>query len=325
MLRYIITLMLVVCVLPTTYAVNCSNAKLSPYPTTPAANYEHDKFGTWPRDIYVEYNAFVSSFDSDDDDDWDGYEDRSANPEWVAYEIKRYKKKADGTYKKPQGATKRPQKWYKAPEINYLFNNPALTSDRLDDSYRGVGDFYNRGHLARKLHADRINWQAGCNTHHLTNAVPQVAGFNQGIWLDMENITGAYANKYGRVWIITGPIFYYNAPIYVIGDQGEVPVDIPHALFKIVIKQQNSTAIPDVLAFIYPQWDVQYYKTGSCRGDKSYDHAHFLVSVDQIERVTGLSFFENLNISEDDKRTLKTTVADSLWPVEKKYFGDSCQ
>jgi DNA/RNA endonuclease G (NUC1) len=271
-----------------------------------------------------EYAAFISSFDSADDDDWDGYEDRFAVPEWVAYEIKRFQTHPDGTYKKPQGASQRPSKWYKSRDLDFLFDDPTLTSKRLDDSYRGIGRVYNRGHLARKLHADRISWRAGCNTHHLSNAVPQAAGFNQGIWLDMENYTGAWANKFGRVWIITGPIFYRDAPRYVIGDAGEVPVAIPDALFKIVIKENTATSLPDVLAFIYPQWNVQYYKTGNCRGDKTYSHTPFLVSVDQIEQATGLSFFTAMNWTDEQQRTVKTQVATSLWPVEAKYFGDSC-
>lgn len=305
-------------------AVNCSNVKRSPYPFVPTPGYQHDKYGS-TYDLYREYAAFVSSFDSADDDNYDGYIDNIAQPEFVAYEIKRFTKNADGTYKKPVGARKRPSKWYQSPDIAFLFSELTITSNRLDDSYNGIGHIYNRGHLAAKLHADRISYKAGCNTHHLTNAVPQGAKFNQGIWLDMENHTGAWANKYGRVWIITGPVFYADAPRYVIGDEGEVPIDIPHAIFKIVIKERSGSHTPDVLSFIYPQWNEEHYKKGNCKGDKTYSHTPFLVSIDRIERVTDLTFFNNLSLTDDERVDFKSQVATSLWPVEDKYFGYSCK
>ena len=53
-------------------------------------SYEHDKWGTEPKDIIREFRAFTASFDSADDDDEDEVADVWAIPHWVAYEIKTF-------------------------------------------------------------------------------------------------------------------------------------------------------------------------------------------------------------------------------------------
>ena len=51
----------------------CERAQgTSAYPIETTAGYNHDRFGTMPQDLFREFGAFVSSFDSNDDDDGDG-------------------------------------------------------------------------------------------------------------------------------------------------------------------------------------------------------------------------------------------------------------
>ena len=84
------------------------------------------------------------------------------------------------------------------------------------------------------------------------------------------------------VWIIAGPIFDEGDEDEGIGDPGEVPVAIPDALFKIVIRASNDADLPDVLAFIFPH-------TEKPEDDDWPDLASYLVSVDDIERRAGLA------------------------------------
>ncbi len=51
--------------------------------------YEHDKWGTEPKDHMYEFAAYISSFDSKDDNDGNGTEDTWGIPERVSYEIKK--------------------------------------------------------------------------------------------------------------------------------------------------------------------------------------------------------------------------------------------
>lgn len=295
----------------------------SPYDIVAQPIYDHDKFGTTPSDLKREFGAFTSSFDSSDDDDGDGQPDFRAIPEWVAYEIKAFKQDDDGQFLKPEGVKR--NKWYRSPELAFLWNRPGITRKGLDASYTnadpGSGAKFNRGHLAMKLHGDRVGWKQGCNTHFFFNAVPQRENFNKGIWLDLEILTGAWANKYGSVWITTGPVFLAGKPINTIGASNEVPVVVPHALFKIVVHEVPGSNLPVTLAFIHPQEHEDYVR--SCKRGR-HDQTKFLTTIEEIESLTGLRFFRNLSLTRVEWQQLLHRKATELWPVEKRFFGHAC-
>ncbi len=300
----------------------CERAQgTSAYPIETTAGYNHDRFGTMPQDLFREFGAFVSSFDSNDDDDGDGTNDIHAIPEWVAYEIKPFFQNADGSFAPVVGPVGRPNPWYEHPDLAFVVNQPGVTSTRIADSYLGVGNTFNRGHLTMRSHANRIGWRQGCNTHFFLNAVPQRANFNQGIWRDLENITAAWANKFGGVWVIIGPIIDPTQAVQAIGDQGEAPVTVPDALFKIVARNDPDDELPQVLAFIYPQQDPSY---GSNQCNPPYPHEQFLVTLREVEDATGLEFFTNLGLTGIAEDNFLDARPAALWPVAAEFFGISC-
>ena len=101
---------------------------------------------------------------------------------------------------------------------------------------------YDRGHMRMKQHAWPLGENADWNTHTVLNACPQKHVFNAVIWLDMEFKTAKWADKYGSVWIIAGPIIFNKTSTKWLGEQGEIHVVIPDAFFKIVIRESNSGA-----------------------------------------------------------------------------------
>lgn len=273
--------------------------------------YHHDRFVTKPVDIVRQFEAYLVSFDSSDDNDGDGKGDRWRIPEFVAYEIDRY----DGPCI-PTGA--RP-KWFSDKELVAQAIAPTDNSYAYPSSWRkGHEDWYERGHLCMKLIAERISNEAGYNTHSLLNAVPQREVFNGGIWLDLELLSAAYAQRYGKVWVVTGPIFLDNKPKEWIGEElkGEAPVAVPDALFKIIVKEGKLAGRPDVLSFIYDQKGVGY-------GKGPFNHAFHLVSVDQIEGVTGLDFLTTL--PDDLEAEVEKVKSLAVWPVSKEDFIPACR
>lgn len=154
-----------------------------------------------------------------------------------------------------------------------------------------------------KQHAWRLGENADWNTHTVLNAVPQRSKLNQGIWFDLEKKTGEWADRYGRIWIITGPIVYNNTPTRWLGQRGEIPVVIPDAFFKIVAQMEGETL--RTLAFVYPQ-EVQKKKRG-----QKYNHTQYAVSVDDIEALTGLDFFPYL--SDRVEVYVESRVEYNLW------------
>jgi endonuclease G len=216
-------------------------------------SYHHDKFGTAPRDVVREFRAYMVSFDSNDHDV------SLAIPEFVSYELRA---RTELLGKGPD----RPGKWIHSD------GSPP------DESYKNSG--FDRGHLCQKYHAWRLGACADWNTHTTLNACPQLPSFNRGIWLDMEDKCADWADEFGVIWIITGPVIFQGHEW--IGDEGEVPVAIPGAFFKIIVKEKPL----EVLALLYP------HKEGSQKGP--FTHYKYLVSVDYIELLTGLDFLTTL-------------------------------
>ena len=107
-----------------------------------------------------------------------------------------------------------------------------------------------RGHMCPKDTAERISADAAYNTHTVMNAVPQLQWQNNGIWKKLEFLCNDWADKYERIWVICGPVFFGKEPAMWLGQDGEMKVAIPDALFKIVIREQGTGV--DTLAFIIP-------------------------------------------------------------------------
>ena len=243
--------------------------------------FEHNKWGTSPSDLKFHFAAFITSFDSKDDNNGDNKSDIWGIPEWVAFEIK----KTDSFV-----SIKRPPTWMTDDK---LFEQGVAPKDatykvsgvnkikEVNTSYRFV-----RGHLCPKNTAERISINAGYNTHTTLNAVPQLQWQNNGIWKELEKKCTKWADKYERVWVVTGPVFFGKNPAMWLGQEDEIRSAIPDALFKIVIKEDsNSPSGIKTIAFLIPNILPQKFKKPS----------DFITSIGRLERLTGLSFLTNLD------------------------------
>ena len=192
----------------------------------PPKGYDHDRFAPKP-DILRVFRGFVVSFDSKDDDDGVSGGDLLRVPHWVSQELRRWEP--------PKALQDDAGAWC----LDTLRNRPKWFTDKdlfetgvapNDDSYRSSG--FDRGHMAMKLLVERLGQNAAYNTHTVLNAIPQRPKFNQGIWQNLEFLTGAWAQKYKKVWVIQGPVFYKKTTLAWIGGEGERKVAAPDAAFK---------------------------------------------------------------------------------------------
>lgn len=305
----------------------CSGAEYSPYPAAVATPHDHRRYAPSARGLTKLFTAYFSVFDDTDDDTGDGRPDLRFNPEFVTYELRGVAANASGNFEEPNVSITRPRSWYSSREFAPLIAalSPPSTR-RLDDSYDGIGEVWNRGHLAMSDHAQRISAQAACNTHHFWNASPQAEDLNQGPWRHLEDYSAAASNKFGRIWIIAGPIFDRATPRLMIGDAGEIPVEVPDAFFKVLIREGASG--PETLAFVFeqpnaagaaghPRPTATWVNCNRARGQHhTYDHRGRLVSIAQIEARTGIRFFA----SRPNRQALISARATQLWPVETRYW-----
>ena len=97
-----------------------------------------------------------------------------------------------------------------------------------EDLYAGNG--LDRGHLVRRQDP---NWgddatTANLDTFHFTNCSPQMSGFNQKTWLELEDYILDNTQRWkARATVFSGPVFSDNDRVY----RG---VKIPQAFWKVV-------------------------------------------------------------------------------------------
>ena len=109
----------------------------------------------------------------------------------------------------------------------------------------------------------------------LTNMCPQDEKLNGGAWKKLEEKCRTWANQYGGIYIVAGPIF--NEPITRTLGKGRIAV--PDGFFKVVLCLEGTPKAIGVL-----------YKNDS----SSQSIKDSVCSVDSVEELTGFDFFYSL-------------------------------
>ena len=220
----------------------------------------------------VERAGYVLSYD----EEWE-------QAEWVAYVLERKNLQ--------QEWTERPRDFRADPEVR--------TGSATDADYRGSG--YDRGHLAP--FAD-FAWsrERAAETFYLSNISPQARQFNQGVWRELEELTRDWANRFKRLYVVTGPVMTRD-PKGTIGRQNRVAV--PQAYYKVLLDLDDPEQ--KGIAFVIPN-------------EISFDPLpEYVVSIDEAERITGLDFYPNLMPPELEQQ-LEARSNPDLWPFSKKKY-----
>lgn len=186
------------------------------------------------------------------------YNNQTKNANWVAWKLTR--EHADGPYSR-KGV-------------------PYYEDMEVEGGRQELSDWYNtglpidHGHLCP---AGDNKWSEDAmhQTFLLTNMCPQNSTLNQNNWEYLERRCRGWAKHYGEVYIATGPIFYSDDYATI----GANKVGVPDAFFKVVLRLGKS---PQALGFIYKN-DGEGHKLD-----------YYLLSVDEVERITGIDFFYNL-------------------------------
>ncbi len=193
-------------------------------------------------------------------------------PQWVGWHL---------TDKKTKGKHGRTDKFVPDPEI---IGAKAYTSD-----YSRTG--YDRGHMAPAADM-KWNKKAMEESFYLSNICPQNPNLNRGDWNDLEELTRKWANTYKDVYITCGPIYDSKFPKRI----GNNKVAIPDAFYKVIFI--NDSKNPKTIGFIFNN------KSGS------RPIIEYVVTVDSIEKRTGIDFFPALpdNIENKLEAEIHTTL-----------------
>ena len=141
---------------------------------------------------------------------------------------------------------------------------------------------YDRGHLAPS--AD-FRWSAKMvsESYFYSNMSPQKPELNRQIWADLEDWVRKYAVNFQEpVFVVTGPIL--KDGLKTIGDN---KVSVPEQYFKVILDFTGEEK--QGIAFVMNN------------GVNDKDLLSYTVSINEVEKMSGLDFFSSLNDAEEDQ------------------------
>ncbi len=200
------------------------------------------------------------------------YNEPFEQAEWVAYMLK----KEHLTY----DDRKRP----------YFIEDPKVKTKSADwRNYKGSG--YDRGHLC-PAGDRRFSKQAYNETFYTSNISPQNREFNAGVWNQLEMQIRRWVKKNGTHFVITGGVLQKG-----LDEIGDEDVDVPKFYYKIIAKGNADNLT--MIGFLMPN------------KPSSKPIEDFVVSIDNIEALTGVDFFQDL--PDTQERTLENIINLKAW------------
>jgi endonuclease G, mitochondrial len=189
------------------------------------------------------------------------YEEAYEVPAWVAHKLR-------GEY--TTGIASRGDNQF-MPDRK-VKNNSALSGD-----YSSTG--YDRGHMV-PAGDFKCCQELMTETFYMSNICPQNPDLNRHIWENIESRIRGWAVRDEELYIVTGPVLTKGLP--TIGRYNNVAV--PEFFYKIVLYYQpKSGKNPRMIAFLLPNESLIGKRMNS-----------YVVSVDDVEKATGLDFFAKL-------------------------------
>lgn len=183
-------------------------------------------------------------------------------PNWVSYEL---------TASETDGEENRKGSFEPDPMVN---------GDRIvhKDYKNDLG--YDRGHMAP---AADMKWseQAMEESFYTSNICPQNHNLNCGDWKKLEEQVRLYATDYDGVWVVTGPIV--KSTDNTLGTERKVV--IPEAFYKVILAR----------------FEGEYHGIGfimkNCPKEGKWGLDHYVVTIDEVEKASGIDFFYQLDDS----------------------------
>lgn len=154
---------------------------------------------------------------------------------------------------------------------DFTLQNPIGSS-----TYSGTG--FDRGHLVPAADM-KHNRTAMSESFYMSNMTPQRPGFNRGIWQSLEKAVRRAVMNEGEAYIITAPVLAQGLSRLSNG------VVIPEEFYKVIYWPHQSKAI----AFVIPNY-----------GQSGLGYEDFQVTIDELENLTGIDFFESLPDWEEE-------------------------
>lgn len=155
-----------------------------------------------------------------------------------------------------------------------FYPDPYIPSSERAELHHYARSGFDRGHVAPS--ADMFDQQSQQECFSLANMMPQEPSVNRGIWEGIESGTRKLTKDRGELYVVTGPIF--AGKLQQIGGAVMVPTQV----FKAIYDPQRKEA--------------GAYLVGNAEGAQAQ-----IISIAELERVSGISVFPSLNNQVKDK------------------------
>lgn len=160
-------------------------------------------------------------------------------------------------------------------------------------SYANLVPGWDRGHLVTSNHMD---YNAGyiLRANYMSNVVPQVSVFNQGIWLQAENVAECYRDL-APVQVYGGVVFSDSGNDFFIASHG---VPTPDLFWKVVVTADAATGEVQTIAWMIPN-------RAALGALDSY-----IVSIAEMEQIVGKAM-----VGVDVPEAVKAAKPAVTWPL----------
>lgn len=165
------------------------------------------------------------------------------------------------------------------PRASKFLADPMIPRAYRVEYYDYKESGYDRAHMCPAAD-NKWNAQAMKECFYMSNMCPQDPALNSGSWASLEKACRQWAKTEGKIYIVCGPV-YKNRKHERIGVSHVV--EVPDGFFKAVLSLRKGHE--KAIAF--------YYANNS----KKQPYRHACTAVDNIEALTGLDLFADL----DDK------------------------
>ena len=211
------------------------------------------------------------------------YSEEHEQPEWVAYKL-----------------TKDNLRKQRVPRAKKFKPDKAVaTTSAYHKDYSHSG--YTRGHMAPAGDM-AFSKDAMRESFYMSNMTPQVKEFNGGIWRELEETVRDWAEQYGELYVVSGPVLkseQINTKI------GRNEVSVPSYNYKVIL--YNNGKDSKATAYLMPN-------EKSTKTIKNYQ-----VTIDEIEDLTGIDFFADF-LDPSIEQSIEANLDTKSWKYQKKRF-----
>lgn len=184
------------------------------------------------------------------------YSEKHEQAEWVAYKL--LKNSINNSVKRGD---------------NFREDLKVKTGSASLDDYKNSG--FDRGHLA-PAKSMSLNEQTMSESFFMSNMSPQFPSFNRGIWKQLEEKVRSWISISDSLYVVSGPVLK-NTQSYI----GSNRVAVPSYYYKSIIRFNKNKMFG--IGFLLKNESSNKSLTS------------FVVSIDSVEKVTGLNFFVKLD------------------------------